>query len=335
MAPKPKVEMKEAKANTLSATVAVVVRTFNRRDRVLRAIESVKRQTYTSRRLIVIDDGSTDGTRELLQQRPDLEYHWQRNQGTWAAMTAGLRYAANEYVAFLDSDDEWDVDYLENCVRLLENHDVGFVFSNYRSRDGDRELRGLFEGTPLVRKLMSEMPDQTIRTLSPKETRMLFVRYIPAPTSAIFARRALIQPTWIGTTKAPAEDWNIILRMIFDHSASSVMETTQRWTKWVHGGNIADGQADSTTFCLLHEDSRKFMIRNYGSQMTRVERNFIAQELATLCFECAYGLASKGQISRSLQFYAKSLRYKPRIRTLIAGGKSLLRYIWRAPSKGL
>jgi len=305
--------------------VAVVVRTFNRADRIRRAIDSIFAQTCENLRVIVIDDGSTDGTKALLGGDARLEYHWQENQGTWGAMVAGLKLADEQLVAFLDSDDEWDRDYLERSVELLHQHDAGFVFTNYRNRTADRELRGLFEGTPLVREYMARLSGATHRFLDADETRRLFVRYIPAPTSAIVARRELINPVWKGRTFAPAEDWNIILRMIFDRRVTSVMESAPRWTKWVHGGNIADGKETSADYCRMQEDSRAFMLLNYGEQMTGDERAFIAEELATLNFDCAYHLAVEGRLGESLRHYARSFRHRPSARVLVAAAKSIAR----------
>jgi len=306
--------------------VTVIIRTYNRADRILRAVESAMRQSFQDKKIIVIDDGSKDGTRALLENLQGIEYHWQENKGTWGAMVTGLSMVEGEYVAFLDSDDEWNPDYLARSIELLEQHRAAFVFTNCLNFTSEgRKLQGLFGGNPVMRQYISEIAVGTSRPLSSAETRHLFIRYIPAPSSAIVARRSLIRSEWKGRTKAAAEDWNIILRMVFDHQASSVMETAPMWTKWVHGDNIADGHEDPRKYCHLQEDSRAFMILNYGHQMTREEREFIARELAELNFDCAYHLASDGKLGASLLHYLASFRYRPAIRPVIAACKSTLR----------
>lgn len=88
--------------------ISVVIPTYNRADVVTRAIKSVLVQTYTDYEIIVVDDGSTDKTREILTPYSNcIRYIHQMNQGVSSARNAGIRAARGEFIAFLDSDDEW------------------------------------------------------------------------------------------------------------------------------------------------------------------------------------------------------------------------------------
>lgn len=94
--------------------VSVIVPTYNRRETILAAIASVQRQTFPDWELIVVDDGSTDGTADLIQGAdPRLVLIRQENQGVNAARNAALLRARGRYIAFLDSDDEWLPHHLE------------------------------------------------------------------------------------------------------------------------------------------------------------------------------------------------------------------------------
>ncbi len=100
--------------------MSVIVPTFQRRDYVLRALASVLAQTFEDFELIVVDDGSTDGTEEALAGfDPRLRYQWQENRGTGAARNAGLRVARGEIVAFLDSDNRWLPQHLAVVTDVL------------------------------------------------------------------------------------------------------------------------------------------------------------------------------------------------------------------------
>src|SRR5688572_2890462 len=97
-------------ASGMVPRVSVVIPVFNRPLAVLQAIESVLAQTVQDFELIVVDDGSDDGTPDTLAGLTDprirIVRHPQRRGGS-AARNTGIRAAAADYVAFLDSDDEW------------------------------------------------------------------------------------------------------------------------------------------------------------------------------------------------------------------------------------
>jgi glycosyltransferase involved in cell wall biosynthesis len=115
--------------------VSVVVPVFNRRGLIGRALESVQAQTYTSWEIVVVDDGSTDGTAEMVESlRRDntgigLLRHAHR-MGAQAARNTGIRAAKGRWVAFLDSDDWLLPDSLERRVRLACEGGVHIVHSD-------------------------------------------------------------------------------------------------------------------------------------------------------------------------------------------------------------
>ena len=106
--------------------VSVVIPTHDRRDFLLEAIESVQGQTYKSHEIIVVDDGSTDGTGQTIRERaPGVRVIRQPHRGVSAARNRGIREARGDYIAFLDSDDLWLPRKLEMEMEVfLENPDA-------------------------------------------------------------------------------------------------------------------------------------------------------------------------------------------------------------------
>lgn len=101
--------------------VSVIIPTYNRSQYVTEAIGSVLAQTFTDYEIIVIDDGSTDNTREaILPYFSKITYIYQENRGVSAARNTGIREAKGEWIAFLDSDDEWLPSKLELQVKDLQ-----------------------------------------------------------------------------------------------------------------------------------------------------------------------------------------------------------------------
>ena len=105
--------------------VSVVVPTYNRAHLLPRVLDSVLRQTYGRVEIVVVDDGSTDGTTSLLEglaaEHGDrLRYLTQENAGTAAAINRGIEQARGELVAFIGSDDEWTPTAAETLVSALQ-----------------------------------------------------------------------------------------------------------------------------------------------------------------------------------------------------------------------
>jgi glycosyltransferase involved in cell wall biosynthesis len=102
--------------------ISIIIPTYNRKVYLPLAIESALQQTYRNIELIVVDDGSTDGTKESIQINNGSKYRyiWQENQGVSAARNLGLSIANGKYIAFLDSDDLWHPEKIFYQVRELE-----------------------------------------------------------------------------------------------------------------------------------------------------------------------------------------------------------------------
>ena len=124
--------------------VSVIIPSYNRAKLIGRAIESVLCQTYTDYEIIVVDDGSIDSTKEALRPYAGkIKYVYQANQGISGARNRGIAEARGEYLAFLDSDDEWLPEKLAIQVDMLDkNKKLGLVCSRMLILDGDGKQRG-------------------------------------------------------------------------------------------------------------------------------------------------------------------------------------------------
>jgi len=111
----------QQKKVVMNPAVSVIIPTFNRADSVQKAIDSVLAQTFSDLEIIVVDDGSNDGTGEILKRRYGnrIRYHAQHNLGPSAARNNGIAHSRGEWIAFLDSDDLWENDKLEWQFKAL------------------------------------------------------------------------------------------------------------------------------------------------------------------------------------------------------------------------
>ena len=126
--------------------VSVIIPTYNRAERVTRAIDSVLAQTYDSFEIIVIDDYSSDDTAVVVDKYDDSRIRYVKhneNLGACAARNTGIKRSNGQYLAFLDSDDEWDPTKLAKQVSCMEKSPerVGIVYTGYRvQRSNNIEL---------------------------------------------------------------------------------------------------------------------------------------------------------------------------------------------------
>lgn len=112
--------------------VSVILCNYNYGRFLAESIESVLKQSYRDFELIVVDDGSTDDSREVLSRYADprISCVLKENGGQASSFNAGLERAAGELVAFLDSDDAWSADKLEIAVAAMESGDYSIVQHN-------------------------------------------------------------------------------------------------------------------------------------------------------------------------------------------------------------
>lgn len=118
--------------------ISIVIPLYNKAAYIGRTLETVLAQTCQDFEVVVVDDGSTDGSADVVQQVTDnrIRLVQQQNGGVSAARNRGIDEARGEYIAFLDADDEWKPTYLETQLQLTEKYPQYDVFAtNYEFRD--------------------------------------------------------------------------------------------------------------------------------------------------------------------------------------------------------
>jgi glycosyltransferase involved in cell wall biosynthesis len=109
--------------NSKSPKFSVIIPTYNRKDKLKKAIESVKAQTFSNYEIFVVDDASEDGTSAWVSKNyPDINLiALVENKGAAGARNEAIKQAQGEYIAFLDSDDQWLPHYLEAHIEVLSS----------------------------------------------------------------------------------------------------------------------------------------------------------------------------------------------------------------------
>lgn len=124
--------------------VSIIIPTYNRAHLLGRAIQSVLDQTHQDFELIIVDDGSTDNTEEIVRSFSDERIRYikhDKNRGGAAARNTGIKAARGEYIAFQDSDDEWLPEKLEKQIRVFETvpPEVGVVYTGFHRLENNKK----------------------------------------------------------------------------------------------------------------------------------------------------------------------------------------------------
>jgi GT2 family glycosyltransferase len=225
--------------------VSVVIPSYNRAHRLPSTVASVVRQQLADVEIVLVDDGSTDNTREVVARYgPLVKYIHQPNAGVGAARNTGLRHATGEFVAFLDSDDRWHDFKMDVQLALLHAHpEVGLVFSDFviEKSDGSTAPNGasLWSGRDIDFPEMTRFdlrrstgatpaiwPSDTIECWVGPMYRQL-LNELPILTSSVVVRRsALDSTTWFKEHVVLFEDWEFFARVARRHAVGYVTAPT-------------------------------------------------------------------------------------------------------------
>ncbi len=197
--------------------VSIIMPTFNRANVIMDSIKSVLSQTYSDIELIIIDDGSIDNTAEMVGEIPDSRIRYIRldsNYGQSHARNVGIEAAQGDYIAFLDSDNEWDKEHLKGRVQLVSSISEPFIsYSRVRMKE-EKEEQWIF-------------PKEIDESISEKRNELLKIMCIANQfdTNAVLIDRRCLFEEKFDESLLALEDWELFFRIIrneknriiFDH----------------------------------------------------------------------------------------------------------------------
>jgi len=200
--------------------VSVVIRTYNRAYIVAEAIESALNQTYGDFELLVVDDGSTDNTPEVVRrfQDPRLRYiRHEKNRGVGAACNTGAAEAQGEWIAFLDSDDIWKPEKLERQVACAARHpEVDAVFSDIEVIDDSTTIPSLVTLMRSFSRLLDPDRKQQEYVFSARQLYLCLLEEVPIKPTVLLLKRELFNKVGLfDLTALGCEDWEFLLRLSY------------------------------------------------------------------------------------------------------------------------
>lgn len=297
--------------------VSVILPVYNREGSVGRAIRSVLAQTYGPFELIVVDDGSTDGTRGVVEGfGASVKLVAQAHAGVYVARNLGLRHARGELVAFIDSDDAWLPDKLAAQVPLMRRPEVGLVFGDVVHVSEPREnapRTGLtsFGVAPPRRGRVAD--------------RFAWCNFVP--TCAVLARRRCLEEIG-GFSEASkvSADYLAWFRISLRHELDYVDRVVAEYTVHAEGISFALGRAVAARIALFSAElaqtadlaTRAVLRRllfNLSLHLALAALRGRAREVSNplrLAWRTAAGAAGLAAVPWSAGFAAEQLRVRTR-----------------------
>lgn len=289
------------------ALVSVIIPTYNRIKKIGVAIESVLNQTYPNIQLIVSDDGSTDGTEDFIRNKyPQIDYILGAHGGQASARNNGLSVTRGAIVASLDSDDQWEPDFLECCVDKLEQDNLDFVFANWYQQDPDGSYSDFLQRDIYLRPYIRETGKW--HHIYPGELRDLYLKACPSPSSSAVLRKSSIASGWSDRIRV-GDDWCMYLDMILAKNCNAAFTMDKMWHKDTNAENVYDGRKRSELLELFYiADTMEFM-RRFASTLTQHEMAYLNRRVTRGMVELAkHHLIRNFNVAESARLMGRAAR---------------------------
>ncbi|WP_394903137.1 glycosyltransferase [Clostridium butyricum] len=223
--------------------VSVIIVVYNGEKFIGQAIESVLNQTYKDIELVVVDDGSTDSTRDIIESYKDVKYIYEENSGQATARNLGIENSKGKYIAFLDADDLYMSKKIEKQVSVLEkNPQIDVIYNDLRVVDENLNYLSTLksEGIYVRREdLLANIMDRQV---------------IQGPVCMMLRRKCTERVKW-NKELSYVNDYDYIINLLKQYNFKYLEEELYIYRR--HGNNFSNKHNES-----VHEE--KNVIRNIG-----------------------------------------------------------------------
>jgi glycosyltransferase involved in cell wall biosynthesis len=294
--------------------VSVVIPVYNCADVLSETIDSVLKQTYGNIEIIVVDDGSTDGTGRVAEgylESGKVRCFHQENGGPGAARNRGIQAARGEYLVFTDADDSLTDDSIEKRMALLfEVGDLELIYSNYFIRVSKGEVTDRFDGTypEKYKSLCREYVHGVVFEGSPSE---IFEIPFDFWTGTVLVARNLMERVGpFRTDISIGEDRDMWIRMSMDAGKIGYIRSPVACYNRSRSG-LTGG--DPVRYAIARRDLNYYFLEKYGrsSQRRNVEK-VIYESLSWVYFDLGKHYRKSGMKGSAIGNFLKSIYFSPK-----------------------
>lgn len=278
-------------------TVSICIPTYNRKEYLKETIGSILAQTYKNFEIVVVDDGSTDGTEDMIRKLDvPVTYYWQPNSGDAAARNKLIELAQGKYISFIDSDDLLMPDAIERMVRIMEaeNRDV-IVYGSYFRIDRYGKIYGRCK-----RRLYSGII-----------TRHLFETILVHACGSMFPTRILRESPAFDKSLHICSDYDLWLRLSMKYRFIALPEPTFKRRR--HSTNLSKASLEN---CLIEfQVVNRFYHDNGGKQL--IPKEVAAKVLSRKKCRAGRYAVKEGLYDQACKLLGESFQEYPNLKSAI------------------
>jgi len=287
----------DKKSPSYKYKVSICVPTYNRKKYLKETIDSILAQTYKDYEIIVVDDGSTDGTEDILKGlNVPVRYYWQENSGDAAARNKLIELAQGQYISFIDSDDLLMPNAIEKMVEVMEAEggDV-IVYGSYFRIDKDGKIYGRCKR----------------RLYSGSITQHLFETILVHACGSLFPTRILRESPAFDTSLRICSDYELWLRLSMKYRFIALPYPTFKRRR--HSSNLSKASLENSLIELQVVD--QFYNNNGGKQL--IPKAIASKVLSRKKCRAGRYAAREGLYDQACKLLIQSFQEHPNLKSLI------------------
>lgn len=276
--------------------LSVIIASYNHQDYIAETLKSLEQQTFQDFEIIVIDDGSTDKTVEVVKNLPSrAQIFTQENQGVVAARNRGASLAKGQYICFVDSDDVVLPGRFERQVAAMDSDpEVGLVFADALIIDSTSRQIGKFSDVyPVIPGDVAEM---------------LAMHYCFTPMITVMVRAEVLKKTGPFEKPGPISDY---MKWIEVAHLSKVYYDPEPLGCWRRHQTSTSKGANKVKIYAGTRMALKKILRKYPELKAKIGKK-IVKRFSRSYFLTAFWLAAEGNVKRARKYYCKAVKVYPR-----------------------
>jgi len=291
-------------------TVSICIPTYNRKEYLRETLGSVFAQTYKDYEVVIVDDGSTDGTDKMIKSAGyPVRYYWVDHIGQYAARNKLIELAQGEYISFIDSDDLLSPDTIERLIKAIQIHGPNTIaYGSYV---------GVDEKGKYVKRKQRLLPSGNI-------TAELF-EFIYVHSCGMMCRKTLFEEVGgFDTSLMCCAFYKLLLKLSVKYNFIPVEGPTFKRRR--HSGNVSDRSLAKRKIEL--EVLEDFYFNGAGKEI--VPRHKAMKRLSKEAYRAGRVAMTEGLLEESCKLFSQSFRTYPNVKSLIHWTRTIVRYrlVW-------